>query len=345
MRGSERRFLLAIVGAVLIFACLRVAWLYLKPFLLALLLAAVIEPLVQWLHQRLGIGRGVSAVLVLSGFMAVLLGGVAWVVANVTADLEQLLLVLPEAAARLGDALTGALAVVERWVEGLPHPLDDAVGLTVDYVSHALAGMARGVLSSLRGAPHFLFLVMVAGLATYFISRDRHVLWAGVLQAVPAPWRSSVVRLRDEVFGGVLGMLRAQLLLVAFTGGVTVLGFEILRVPYSWLLGLAAALLELVPVIGPAGVVLPVALGYALEGEAVTALGLAVMWVALVLARQWLEPHLLGVQLGLHPLPALIAVYAAVQLVGTAGFLLGPLALIVAKAFFAAVDGFAPPRH
>jgi len=343
LKGARQHFLFGIAGAAFIITGLRFAWFYLKPFLLALLLAAVIEPLVQRLHRRLGLGRGASAVLVLSGFLALLLGLMAAIVANVTADLEQLLVALPDLAAQLGEALARGLAVVDHFLQGLPYPLDGVVGLTVEQASQAAAAAARAALASLKGAPGFLFLVMVAGLATYFISRDRHLLWAGVLQALPGPWREPVIRLRDEVFGGVLGMLRAQLILICFTGGVTVVGLELLGVPYSWLLGIFAALLDLVPIIGPGGVVLPVALGYALQGDAVTALGSAALWLGLVLARQWLEPHLLGTQLGLHPLPTLMAVYAAVQLTGAAGFILGPLALIVVKAFFAAA-GWPSPR-
>lgn len=345
MKGVPRAWLVGIVGAGLLAAALHYAWLYLTPFLIATLLAAVIDPLVNRLHGVWGLGRGPAVLLVLSAFLLLAAAGLVLITANVTADLERLLVDLPRVMARLGHGIEQGLTRIQHWLRGLPHPLDDVVRMTLEQASQGAAAGVRGVLGTLKAAPSFLFLIMVAGLATYFISRDRHLLWAAVLAALPRPWRAPVVRLRDEIFGGVLGMVRAQLSLVAVTGAATVLGLLLAGVPYSWLLGLAAVLLDLIPMIGPGGVLAPVALVYLAQGQLATALTVLGLWLALVVLRQWLEPHVLGTELGLHPLSTLAAVYGAVQIMGAAGFVLGPLVLIVVKAFFVVTVHGAPPRR
>ena len=334
VKGAQRALVRALGGGAVIVVALYCAWTYLTPFLIAAVLAAIIDPVVGSLQRAVRIRRGAAVTLVLSVVLAALVGLAAFIVANLTAELERLLTDVPLLAARVASALEVAVERLDRWFAGLPHPLDDALAPTVDQVAQAATAAVRAAMGAVRGAPNFLFLVMVAGLATYFVSRDRHALWSAVLDAVPRAWRPQVVRLRDEVFGGVLGLLRAQLCLVAVSGGATVVGLLLAGGPHSWLLGLAAGALELVPMIGPGGVLVPLALVYLLQGHWTTATAVAVLWVALLLGRQWLEPYVLGAQLGLHPLPTLVAVYAAVQLTGAAGFALGPLALVVLKAFW-----------
>ena len=334
MKGAHRSLIHALAGGAVIVVALYCAWVYLTPFLIATVLAAIIDPLVNSLERVVRLRRGAAVTLVLSVVLAAMVGTVAFIVANLTAELERLLTDVPLLAARIGSALEAVLDRIDRWFAGLPHPLDDALPLTVEQVAQGATAAVRAAMGAVRGAPNFLFLVMVAGVATYFVSRDRHALWSAVLAGIPRAWRPQVVRLRDEVFGGVLGLLRAQLCLVAVSGGATVVGLLLCGVPYSWLLGLIAGALELVPMIGPGGVLVPVALAYLFHGYLTTAAAVGVLWVVLVLGRQWLEPHVLGAQLGLHPLPTLMAVYAAVQLTGAAGFALGPLALVVVKAFW-----------
>ncbi len=338
---AERRFLLGVAGAALIVAGLRYAWAYLSPFLVAVLLAAVIEPAVNALHQRWRVGRGTAALLVLAVALVLLAAAAAVVLVNVTSELERLLEALPGAAARLDGAVSRLSSAVERYARGLPRPLDNVAEATIGQASQAAAAAVGAALASLKAAPNVAFLAVVAAVATYFISRDRHRLWAAVLKALPVPWRAPVVRLRDEVFGGVLGMMRAQLTMAGLTGALAIAGLMLVGVPYSWLLGIVAALLDLIPMIGPAIVLAPVALAYAVHGDTWRAMALAGLMLFLFVARQWLEPHLMGAQLGIHPLPMLMAVYAAVQATGAAGFLLGPLALIVVKAFLGAAGG--PP--
>jgi len=334
-----------VAGGLLIVVGLRYAWLYLAPFLIATVLAAIIDPLVNRLQGVAGLGRGGAVIAVLSVFLALWGGLLGVVVVNVTAELERLLADLPRMAGALGEALDQRLQQAEAWRRGLPHPMDELVEAAVGQASQAVAALVGALLGTLRAAPNLAFMIMVAGFATYFISRDRHRLWHAVLEVLPRAWRPAVVRLRDEIFGGVLALLRAQLSLVAVTGTATLLGLALLGVPYSWLLGLGAAVLDLIPMIGPGGVLAPVCLWAAARGDWVTAGGAAAVWLAVVLVRQWLEPHVLGVGLGLHPLPTLMAVYAAVQLTGPAGFVLGPMALVVLKAFFVVTLASGPARR
>lgn len=334
MTRRQRVFLTGLAAATVFAGGLLYAWRYVAPFVLAMFFATVIDPAVGGLCRHLPIRRGVAIVIVLSLFFIGLGGVVFAVVANLGSELEQLVESLPRFAVLVRDGMDNVRHRIEELFVELPSPLADALHVGPEQWTETLQSAAKGILGGLTALPEAMFVVFVGGLATYFISKDRHELWRGLLAAIPPEWRGSVVRFRDEVVGGALGIVRAQLALIALTAIVSVLGLVLLRVPYAWALGLLAGLLDLAPFLGPSTVFLPVAAVHLLQGNSASGLGLLVVWMIVVLVRQGVEPHLFGAGLGLHPVTTLAALYVGVQAVGTAGFVAGPLFLIAIKALF-----------
>lgn len=332
MRRRQRALLqtlAAIAGAA---AVLVYAWSYVAPFLFAVFLAAVIDPHVHRLRSATGIRRGTAVLLVLSAFLLVVFGAVALVIANLIVELERLLAHLPSYVAVVHERADVLRIAAGQLFADLPEPFNELFRFDSEAVARTATVVVRNAVGSLRGAPNALFFLGVSGLATFFISRDRHVLWSAVLNVLPAAWWTPLVRIRDEIVGGVLAMVRAQLILVGATTVLSVAGLALAGVPYAWLLGLMAGVFDLAPVVGPGAVFVPAALVYALSGQAATAVKISGLWLALVLARQLAEPYIFGVQLGLHPVTVLAAVYVGVKAAGLAGFLIGPLTLVVVKA-------------
>ena len=134
------------------------------------------------------------------------------------------------------------------------------------------------------------------------------------------------------------GYLRGQLVMAATIGAIAGLGCWLLGLPYALVLGVLAGLFELVPMFGPILSAVPAVL---------VALFLpfpTVLWVALFFfAVQQVESNILGPRItghavGLHPLGALFALLAGLQLAGVLGALFavpvaGILWVLVAAAY------------
>ena len=91
------------------------------------------------------------------------------------------------------------------------------------------------------------------------------------------------------------------------------------------------ALVDILPVLGVGTVLVPWGLLELLRGETGTGTGLLVLCAVMMLARQLLEPRIVGKSIGLHPLATLFAAYAGLQLFGLAGMLLGPAVALLVK--------------
>lgn len=336
MRRRQRMLLQTLAAIAGVAVVLVYAWPYVAPFLFAIFLAAVIDPYVHRLHTATGLRRGPAVLIVLSVFLVLCLGGLTLVIANLIVELERLLVHVPDYSALVTARVDAVAAKMRQLFAGLPQPLNDVFRFDSEEAARAVTSVVRNAVGGLKAAPQAVFFIIVSGLATYFVSRDRHVLWGAVLNILPPTWRRPLVRIRDEIVGGVLGMVRAQLILVSMTTLLSVVGLALVGVPYAWLLGLVAGIFDLAPVVGPGGVFVPAALVYAFSDEAVMAVKVVVLWLGLVFFRQFLEPHIFSTQLGLHPVTVLAAVYVGGKAMGLAGFVVGPLVLIVVKALLVA---------
>ena len=102
-----------------------------------------------------------------------------------------------------------------------------------------------------------------------------------------------------------------------------------LKNPYALLLGLLFAVLDFLPILGPALVLLPWALVSVLMGNMHQAIGLLIIWGILTISRQVLQPKILGTQMGAHPLASLMSIYIGFRIFGLLGLIIGPTLLMI----------------
>jgi predicted PurR-regulated permease PerM len=124
---------------------------------------------------------------------------------------------------------------------------------------------------------------------------------------------------------------RAQLRLSSVTFGIVLGGFFLLGVRQKLPMALFTALVDAVPLLGSGTVLLPWSLASILNGQPVRAVGLLGVYVTALITRSALEPKLLGRQLGLDPLAALMALYAGYRIWGFWGMILAPILTVTAR--------------
>ena len=207
------RFLLRLLYAALALAglwlALRFLLPWLLPFLLAFGLAALLEPAVRLLMERLHLPRRGAAALCTAALTAAVLGGLALVVWRVGYELSLLLGRLPTLLAglpTLADGLEQGIALPNRFYD-------------------ALAGAVTGLASALPAAALFLFTTV---LATYFTSAGRPALLDGLRRRLPPPWRTRLGRVAGGLREALGGWLKAQGLLMLITFGELAAGFLLL---------------------------------------------------------------------------------------------------------------------
>ena len=124
---------------------------------------------------------------------------------------------------------------------------------------------------------------------------------AAAERVLPPRALTALLRLKDSAWYTAAGYLRAYLVLLLFIFGMLLIGFWALSVPYAILLAALIAALDFLPIIGVGTVLIPWGVVEIIRGNTFLGVGLLLLFTAITVARQFLEPKLIGHQLGMHP--------------------------------------------
>ena len=108
-------------------------------------------------------------------------------------------------------------------------------------------------------------------------------------------------------------------------------GLSILRVDYALPIAAIVAVLDILPVLGSGGILIPWAVVELILKNYSLCVGLFALYLVITIVRNIIEPRIVGSQIGLHPIITISSMYAGLKLFGFAGFILGPVAAILVK--------------
>ena len=307
------------------------------PFVLALVVAWLLNPLVRVIHQKLGAPRRpISFLLVLLLFCSV--GGVlAYFVYAVASELVSLVNNWTDIWKNLAAAGDQVLAMLKPLAEILPYEwLNSADELLLRLsqwaetaIPAALGGFASGAGSFAMGVPSFAVGLIAFVMATYFITADYPHIRYQVTRMFGSRVRDRMAGFKAILTSAFGGYLRAQLLLSVGVFFILLIGFMVIRQSYSLLIALLLAVMDFIPIIGAGTVMVPWAVLALVSGDFRRAVSLMIIWGIICLFRRVGEPKFVGAQTGLSPILSLICIYVGMRLAGVAGMILGPILCLV----------------
>lgn len=321
---KRRRWIGRIVLGLMIVGSAWFVWLIrpvLAPFLLAVAIAYVVAPLVNFLVRR-GWGRGLAILTVYVGLLLLVGAGIWKGLPSAARELHRLADAIPVYGAALREMTADLQWQVER--SGAPAEMREAVDKAIAGVEAWSAGAVAAVLGpgSLQRLIEVFFAVLLAPVLAFYLLKDMDYFKERLIRAVPKRWRNDIVMLLRNLDLVVAGFVRGQVLLALIVGALATVATYLLGLRYALLLGLFAGLTELIPYIGPVLGAIPAVL-VGLSVSPMTALQVALVFALIQqLENAVLSPKVMGERIGLHPLAVLLVVLAG-------GYLVGPWGLIL----------------
>lgn len=309
------------------------------PFLIALLISRLIEPLVLKLVKQLRWPRWLaSAVCVVVSYL-LLFGFCYLLVSQVLVEVGGLLRRLPEWMAGLPDFTERLTTRVRTLIIAAPIEMQDFLNNTLNDVISQGANIPQGLYSALGGfvtgaaaaVPNVLLFLVTSILSTVFVSGDYPHVSAFIVRQLPDKWRERLLRAKGHLTGTLGKWLKAQLLLMGITFALLCIGFVIIGVEYPLIVAAVVALVDALPVVGLGIVLIPWAIVAFLTVGSEMGIGLLVLFLVCSLTRSFAEPKLVGKQIGLHPLITLVAMYVGFRVFGVLGMILCPVLAITLR--------------
>lgn len=316
-----------------------VTWLLapiLTPFVVALMLAWLGDPVVDWLETR-GRSRNTAVVLVFVLMSLLLTLALLILVPMIERQITTLVAALPQAQQwLLGTAIPWieqksgfelmSWLEPERLIDWVRSHWQQAGGVATTffgYVSRSGFAMVGWVVN----------LALLPILAYYFL-RDWDKLVERVAAMIPRNHIETVSRLARESNDVLGAFIRGQIVVMIALGMVYAAGLSMVGLNLGLLIGLIAGLISFIPYLGATtGVVLAVLAALVQsQGFDLKLLVLVgvVFTVGQLLESYVLTPRIVGDKIGLHPVAVIFAVMAGGQLFGFLGMLLAlPAAAVI----------------
>ncbi|HHU48135.1 MAG TPA: sporulation integral membrane protein YtvI [Clostridiales bacterium] len=322
--------------------------LFFAPFIIAFLIACIIEKPAGFMQKRFGFSRGAASAVSIFIFV-VLAGGLigflfyrllmeVWELTKISTGYENILLRIRRWI-DLGGVWYAALP--REAVLAIESSLDGILAKIGDTVTLGINNLLKAMIKVLTSLPQALLYTVITLVAAFFISRDRERISRFVFSQIPDSWGIKFRSIKNDLFAAMTGYIKALLILVTIGFFEVLLGYTILGIRYSLFLAILTAAADLLPILGPGTVLVPGAIIFLINGSYFQAAGFLILYMIVTVVRQFLEPRIVGGNIGIHPLVTLIFIYLGYRLFGFAGLILGPVFAIMLKS--AQKAGILPP--
>ena len=171
------------------------------------------------------------------------------------------------------------------------------------------ASLLSGALKVISSFPTILAMLLVTAFAAFFLARDYPKLrcWFRGLLSEKSIFHLKTAAQNNAGTGRKYLLSYAFLYFLSFCEAFVIL--SIIRIPYPLLTALATCIADVLPVLGPGFIFVPVAVYQILTGAYAQAGGILAGWLVMSLIRQIVEPRLVSSTTKVHPLAMLAGVY------------------------------------
>ena len=346
-KTKERRIFIINVlyyalAAAILYYSVKYALGWVLPFIIGFLVALMVKPGIRFLYRKLKVPQKVSAIILVLLFYAIVGFLLFLVGAKLILILQDIFNSLPDMydlylAPQITDLIIQFKELTERLDPSIAQLIQNATSSIVDSSGSLVSGLSTKVLGYLSttviSLPSVLLFILFAIISSVFFAMDFSKITGYITGMLPEKMQERMTTLRAMAADLGTKYIKSYAIIISITFIELSIGLLILGVDNA--IGLAAliAFIDLLPVLGTGAVIIPWILITLIMGNYGLTIGLAVLYVVIIVVRNIMEPRLVGRQIGIHPLAMLASMYVGLQIFGFIGIFVLPLVLLVVKGF------------
>lgn len=317
---------MGVVKIILIFIVFYLLYLVrdiLAVLFISLILAAAVDPWVDWMHRK-KIPRGAAIIMIYLVMFSAVGGVIALIIPPITVQVNELVSNFPQI---LEKIISGVNFLKEY---SISHGIMDNFKEYLGSVSQNVQGAAGGIFSTVSGIIGSVFSFFLVLVITFYMVVEENAIKKIIWSIAPEDSQVYLMQLINRMQKKVGLWLRGQLILSLIIFALTYIGLTILGVKYALVLALIAGMTEFVPYLGPILASIP-AIFLAFTQEPTLAIFVAVLYYIIQLTENnIIVPKLMQKVIGLNPIISIAVLLIGFKLAGVAGAILSiPVATAV----------------
>lgn len=308
------------------------------PFVIGWVVALIASPLVKFLERTFKIRRKASTAFVIIAVIALVILAGYFVTVKLTEQVVKFVGDIPglwEAAqedfTEIGENLSGALKYLPQEVQAT---ISEITGNVQEYLGGIIGIVSEPTLEALgnfaKNVPNIVISLIMCLLFAYFCVAEREYIPDLLEKVLPRSLHERWHMIKRGLARAVGGYFKAQLKIEVWMYVLLALGFTVLKVDYAFIIAIGVAFLDLLPFFGTGTVLIPWAIIKFLSSDYKMVLGLLIIWGVGQLARQIIQPKIVGDSMGLSSIPTIILLFAGYRLAGVVGMIIAvPIGIII----------------
>jgi len=322
---SKRDFLTNIAYWAIIITAVYLALEYLLPISVPFVFGILVAWLVIWIsgklhcsHRLLRIGLalviygifGLVVTLLISKGVSVISSFIKWIPQVYESKLLPFISLVydwcSQFIAQLDPTISSTLFVL----------LESAVSALKNLLSYLSTSAVNLVSNLATGVPNLILSLLAMIFSTVFVVGDYEQIHAFTQKYVPESIRKVATNVRIYLTDTLFVVIRSYLLIMLLTFVELSILFSVFGIQNGFLKAALIALFDIMPILGTGGIMIPwIVISFVL-GHTGHGLKLLAIYATVTVVRNYVEPKIVGAQLGLHPIITLVSMFIGLRLFG-----------------------------
>lgn len=311
---------------------------YFMPFVAGWMIAVIASPMVKFFEKKLKIKRKAGSAVVIVAVIALVILGGYFIGVKITEQVMNFIDELPALWKSMEEDFSAIGAKLDVAYHYLPIEVKNTIDHILDnfqeYLSGAAATFSAPTIEALgsfaKSLPNIVIGIIMSLLFSYFYVADKEYIPNLMEKAMPKAITERFHMIKRGLKRAIGGYFKAQFKIEVWMYVLLVIGLSILKVKYAFIIAVGIAFLDLLPFFGTGTVLLPWAIIKFLNADYTTVIGLLIIWGVGQLARQVIQPKIVGDSVGLSPIPTIFLLYIGYKTAGVIGMIIAvPIGIIV----------------
>lgn len=345
-------FLVLVTG--LVYAFFKYAFWFVSPFLIAFLIAMMLQKPLREIDRKTKINHTFSSIFLVVFLVVIILVPLGLILGKLIAELIDFLKYVINSFEDLPAMLTNIQNGILKMLKFLPESIYDNFSVSIIETFNSLKedfdisklGISfetfkepiSGVVSAAKNVPGAILGSVIGFIACIFMTKDYRPIANFINAQMPDGKKNLLPEIKNVFFTTIGKMFRAYGLIMLITFSEIFISLNLLKwfkvfdSGYIFAISVGIAIFDILPVLGAGGVLIPWALYMLIIGNIKMGIAIIAIYLFILGFRQYLEPKIVGGQLGVHPIITLAGLYFGLKLFGFIGMFVVPICIMTLKA-------------
>ena len=308
------------------------------PLIIAWIVAMMANPVIRFLEKRIKLMRKHGTALVIILVLVAMTAAVYGIAALAISQTSSLVKELPEIYTSVAQNLQEVLEKLHSKVHFIPASLQGVFegqeNSINDYITSAMDKLDSDTFSKMGSMASsvidFIVYAVLTILASYFMTVEKENISSLMKEKTPKGIQEFVIKVKNICVQAIGGYFKAHFKIMVVIFFITVIPFSIMGISYSGLLAVIIAIVDFLPFFGAGTVLGPWAIYELLTGGYQRGIILIVLYLVIMIVRQFLEPKLIGDSIGISAFQILIFMLIGYRIGGMLGLILSiPIGMVI----------------